>query len=79
MAWIKNGTPDTLGSAGDTLTVSGMTSSNSNMFLEHEIATGNIDNPTWKFNNNANSVYSSREQTNGATDATTTKLRWGNS
>ena len=71
MVWAKAGST-TLSSSGDTLTVSGMTASKSNMFLEHEIATGNIDNPTWKFNNNANSVYSSREETNGGTDATTT-------
>ena len=71
MVWAKAGST-TLSSSGDTLTVSGMTASKSNMFLEHEIATGNIDNPTWKFNNNANSVYSSREETNGASDATTT-------
>jgi hypothetical protein len=71
MVWAKAGS-DTLSSAGDTLTVSGMTASKFNIFLEHEIATGNIDNPKWTFNNNTNSVYADRVQTNGAADATST-------
>jgi hypothetical protein len=72
MVWAKNGTPDTLGSAGDVLQITDLTAKKFNVFLEHEIATGNIDNPTWTFNNNTNSVYADRVETNGGTDATTT-------
>ena len=69
MVWGKAGST-TLTSAGDTITISSMTASKFNQFLEHEIATGNIDNPKWTFNNNTNSVYGFRINQNGGSDGT---------
>ena len=71
MAWGKAGST-TLGSAGDTITISSMTASKFNIFLEHQLATGNIDNSAWTFNNNTGSVYAYRHSKNGATDGTST-------
>ena len=72
MAWGKNGTPETLGSAGDVVQITDLVAKQFNVFLEHEIATGNIDNPKWTFNNNTNSVYTDRINQNGGSDGTTT-------
>lgn len=72
MAWGKAGST-TLGSAGDTITVSGMTANEFNMILLHEInASGNNSNERQTFNNNSNSVYAWRQNNNGGTDSTTT-------
>ena len=71
MAWGKLGST-TLTSAGDIITLSSMTANENNQFLEHEIATGNIDNPKWTFNNNTNSVYAFRINQNGGSDGTST-------
>jgi len=73
MAWQKNGTPDTLGSSGDVLSISDLTALTFNTFLIHELATGgNIDNVKWTFNNNTNSVYAYRHSKNDAADVTST-------
>jgi hypothetical protein len=72
MAWSKNGTPDTLGSAGDVMTISDMSAKKFNVILDHELATGNIDNAKWTFNNNTSSVYAYRHSKNGAADGTST-------
>ena len=37
MAWARNGTPDTLSSAGDTITISDQTSTKFNVFLVHTL------------------------------------------
>ena len=73
MAWAKNGTPHTLTTAGDTLTISDLTAKKFNQFLMNGWGdapgvynTGN--NIT--FNNNINSVYAVRYSLNGAADAT---------
>tara|TARA_R110000751_G_scaffold3600_2_gene17170 strand:+ start:108 stop:599 length:492 start_codon:yes stop_codon:yes gene_type:complete len=71
MAWAKNGTPDTLGSTGDVLTISDLSAKKFNVILDHELATGNIDNANWTFNNNTNSVYAYRHTKNGASDSAT--------
>lgn len=42
MAWTMNGTPDTLASAGDTLSVSDMTAKKFNMILFHGLASGSL-------------------------------------
>jgi len=73
MAWGKNGTPETLGSAGDVLQITDLTATKFNTILTHELATGgNIDNIKWTFNNNTNSVYAYRHSKNGVADGTST-------
>ena len=69
MAWNKLGTT-TLGSAGDTITVSGITSNEFIYILTH--ALGSNADKKLKFNNNGNSVYARRYSDNGAGDGTTT-------
>ena len=71
MAWAKNGTPDTLTSTGDTMTISDLTPYKFNFFLVHKIASG-ISQLNTTFNNNTNSVYTSRFSENGAADSTET-------
>lgn len=67
MAWTKLGTT-TLGSAGDTITVSGFTSNEFIQILTHSPASG--ADKKLKFNNNGNSVYARRYSDNGASDGT---------
>ena len=72
MAWAKNGTPDTLGSSADVITISDLTAYKFNVFLQHSpYITGGI-NPQITFNNNTNSVYAGRVSYNGGTDGTYT-------
>ena len=68
MTWSKNGTSSTLGSAGDVMTISDLAVNKFNVILDHELATGNIDNANWTFNNNTSSVYAFRHSKNGAAD-----------
>tara|TARA_R110000803_G_scaffold7247_1_gene23412 strand:+ start:114 stop:599 length:486 start_codon:yes stop_codon:yes gene_type:complete len=70
MAWAKNGTPDTLGSSGDAITISDLTAKKFNLFLCNSLGTGGNVDHSWQFNNNTNTVYSSRKSSNGAADAT---------
>jgi len=72
MAWSKNGTPDTLTSNSDTLTISDLTATKFNSILTHELASGNIDNVQWTFNNNTNSVYAYRTSKNGSAEVAST-------
>jgi len=68
MAWARNGTPDTLSSAGDTITISDQTSTKFNVFLVHTLPdSGQIAN---ELNFGYTSVdtgnnYSSRFASNG--------------
>ena len=71
MAWQKNGTPDTLGSAADALSISDMIAKKFNQSLVHVIKSGQTTRNI-QFNNNSNSVYANRISTNGAADGTTT-------
>ena len=71
MAWAKNGTPNTLGSAGDDCDITDLTAYKFNQFLFHKIATGDAD-PDMTFNNNTNTVYAYRQSQDGATDGTGT-------
>ena len=73
MAWQKNGTPDTLGSSGDVMTISDLTSLKFNQFLSHHIFVTAITND-WTFNNNQNSVYARRGSLNGGTESATGNL-----
>ncbi len=72
MAWQKNGTPDTLGSAGDVLEITDLTALIFNVFLGHIVARTSTTLIGIRFNNNSNSVYADRTNVNGGTDATLT-------
>ena len=73
MAWGKNGTPDTLTTAGSNMNISDLGSSKTNVVLSHtKRASGNTYS-TWYFNNeNSSSSYSSRQSENGGSDGTRT-------
>ena len=70
MAWIKNGTPDTLGSAGDTLTVSDMTASKFNQSLVHMPRSGNIGEKRTYNNSGTAQLYTHRRSANGLGEST---------
>tara|TARA_R110002051_G_scaffold309901_1_gene382787 strand:+ start:1061 stop:1543 length:483 start_codon:yes stop_codon:yes gene_type:complete len=71
MAWGKNGTPLTLGSALDDMDITDLVAKKFNVFLGHHlVSTGKAVNIT--FNNNDNSVYSRRKSFNGGSDSTAT-------
>jgi hypothetical protein len=68
MAWTKNGTPDTLGSAGIP-SITDLTAKKFNVFISHLFPdTGN--DLSSRYNNNSNSVYATRRSSNGAADGT---------
>ena len=73
MAWAKNGTPDTLGSAGDVLEITDLTANTLNMFMYHKIASGSL-NDQIRYNNDSGSNYSARRSTDGGGDTTDTSL-----
>ena len=70
MAWSKAGS-DTLSSAGDTLTVSGMTASKFNQSVVHMPRSGNIGEKR-TYNHNTGSVYAHRRSANGGSESTPT-------
>lgn len=80
MAWAKNGTPHTLGSAGDTLEITDLTAKKFNQFLFHGLPAGSTAYGHLRFNANSNTVYAQRYSSNGSTDSTTTSstLIYGN-
>jgi len=71
MAWIKNGTPDTLTSAGTTLSISDLTANKFNQFMSHRIPTGgNFDNDDLYFNgDHTSTVNAYKVSTNGSSSA----------
>jgi hypothetical protein len=72
LTWAKNGTPDTLGSSGDTMTISDLTAKKFNQFMWHIIAvTGNVQNK-FTYNNNTGTVYAERYNVNGGSDTSLT-------
>ncbi len=76
MAWVKNGTPDTLTSTSTTITISDLTSKKFNTTLVHTIpTTSGAGNNRLRFGYGSvdtGSNYASRESNDGATDATRT-------
>ena len=70
MAWAVNGTPDTLGSSGSVMAITDLTAKKFNQFLIHTFATGGVIDFRGTFNNNTNSVYTTRRSDNGAVDST---------
>jgi hypothetical protein len=73
MAWARNGTPNTLGSAGDDLDITDLTAYKFNQFLTNSTASsGNQAQQNMTFNNNSSSVYAIRSSVNGVADVTST-------
>ena len=72
MVWAKNGTPDTLTSSGDTLTISDLTASTFNQLMSYQIQTGGASGAELSFNSDSGSNYTRRWSTNGTTDSTDT-------
>ena len=73
MAWAKNGTPDTLGSAGDTLTISNLTEQKFYSILSHAIDNGtNGLNMFYRIDNDSGSVYAQRDSIDGGADTART-------
>jgi len=77
MVWQKLGS-DTLGSAGDTLTVTGFEAKKFMQTLFHTIASGAI-NVFWQYNNDTGSNYADRWSLNGGSDGTdiNQSANWG--
>ena len=71
MAWSKNGTPDTLTSTSDTVTISDLTATKFNVFLSHRITSGE-SNQQYRLNNDSGSNYAVRQSFNGGADGTGT-------
>ena len=60
MAWAKNGTPVTLGSAAGVMTISDMTANVFNMIMYHTILASGNGTDGLTFDNNTNTDYSRR-------------------
>jgi len=78
LAWSKNGTPNTLGSAGDTITISDLTSTKFNVILSHSFQSGasrtQLGNRLGYTSIDSGNNYSNRLSNNGGADATNTSL-----
>jgi len=75
LAWSKNGTPNTLGSAGDDIDITDLTAKKFNVFLAHTFRTsGSTNDITNEFtlDNNSNTDYSRRRSADGSADSTLT-------
>ena len=72
MAWSKNGTPLSLGSALDDMDITDLSAVQFNHIVTHAIDVSGTIGMDITFNNNANSVYAKREEADGATDTTAT-------
>ena len=70
MAWGKNGTPSTLDSIGDVMTISDLTVNKFNVFLQHSPYDTSWVNPSFTFNNDTGSLYALRANYNGGSDGT---------
>jgi hypothetical protein len=71
MAWARNGTSHTLGSAGDALTISDTSSLKFNTILSHTLDSGSITSKL-RLIGDTGSNYSDRRSYNGGADATDT-------
>jgi hypothetical protein len=72
LAWAKNGTPSTLGSAGDTIDISDLTSYKFNQYLCHALDNGSNIGSTLTFDGVGGTSYAQRTSAIGATDVTLT-------
>lgn len=69
MAWQVNGTPDTLVTPGDIMTISDLVPKKFGVILLHFISSGTC-NSVMRFNNDSTNEYANRQSDNGATDGT---------
>ena len=77
MAWAKNGTPDTLTSAGTTMQITDLTAKQFNFFINHSLWNGVADiQDRCRFNNNSNNVYSTRYSNDGGAEALFTSFNY---
>lgn len=72
MAWAVNGTPDTLTSTSDTLTISDLSGLKFNFVLSHTIPSGNTATYIYLNNDNSSGNYARRQSENGGADSTGT-------
>jgi hypothetical protein len=68
MAWAKAATPNTLGSAGDSISIIDVDDLKYYMVLTHIIPSGNF-RETYRVNNDTGSNYAQRDSSDGAADA----------
>jgi hypothetical protein len=73
MAWAKNGTPDTLGSAADQLNITDLTENKFIFILQHTLAA--VGNTFGKFNTGSGSIdtgsnYATRRSPDGGSEIT---------
>ena len=73
MAWAKNGTPITLGSALDDMDITDLGGKKFNVFLVHKIASG-ITRLFPTINNDGGSLYANRLSESGTADSTGTSV-----
>lgn len=73
MAWGKNGTALTLGSAGDDMDITDLGGKKFNVFLVHKIASG-ITRLFPTINNDGCSLYANRLSESGSGDSTDTRV-----
>ena len=71
MAWAKNGTPHTLGSSADVITISDLTAYKFGVVMFHHISTGNT-NHNFTLDNTGGTTYAQRQSSNGGADGTVT-------
>ncbi len=71
MAWQKNGTPDTLTVAGDSLSITDLTSLQFNVILNHSLDTGGTQVGLIRLEGDSGTNYANRDNLNGSgTDGT---------
>jgi hypothetical protein len=61
IAWSKNGTPDTLGSAGDIMDISDLTARKFNQYLSHALDNGSNIGTTLTFDGVGGTSYAERK------------------
>ena len=71
MAWTRNGTPNTLESAGDTITISDLTAKKFNQIISHMIASGSLTT-NLNIENDSSGNHTYRISLGGGADATAT-------
>ena len=69
MAWAKNGTPTTLGSAGDDLDITDLSANKFNLIMAHIPSDASVRCLT-TLNNDTNSVYARRGMQGGSSEST---------
>jgi len=68
MAWQKNGTPDTLTVAGDSLSITDLTSLQFNVILNHSLDTGGTQVGLIRLEGDSGTNYANRGSINGGAD-----------